>query len=218
MSLPYLQQEELIAPWRSVNKILSPSGIPIHPRVYDSDFAYTQDFLDEVHAKVPEAMLRDLSAIEKIIGERLDVQVEGGRILTGVASVERMLRLRTDLSEADRKRCLESCAHSLDQIKVEARPAERLVHAGVYATTMGILPHLPQTVDLCFYDQGSSMSAFNHPLPREKAEHYARKEESNCLTAPGWYTHNIHDQGEGLFLYLRNFAIVFNNLGLERSS
>ena len=50
-----------------------------------------------------------------------------------------------------------------------------------------------------------------HPMNLDKLKQYS----SNDRIAI-WHTHNIHDGNMPWQLYLRNFAIVFNNLGLER--
>jgi len=59
------------------------------------------------------------------------------------------------------------------------------------------------------YDDG-------HPLPKEKAEIYAFSNESWGIELGGWRTHNLTYQGFPFELIARNFAIEFNNLGLER--
>jgi hypothetical protein len=35
------------------------------------------------------------------------------------------------------------------------------------------------------------------------------------LKIPAWYVHNIDDNSIGAYLFYRNFAILFNNLGIE---
>jgi hypothetical protein len=39
--------------------------------------------------------------------------------------------------------------------------------------------------------------------------------ETDRLVIPSWYTHTPEENGTSVYLYLRNFAILFNNLGIE---
>ena len=50
-------------------------------------------------------------------------------------------------------------------------------------------------------------------LNKERAMQFSRKKE--CLDVPSWYTHTPGSNGFDVFLYMRNFAILFNNLGLD---
>ena len=182
-----LSYAELIASPRVYDVVLSPREIPIHPQVYNSSFAYTPEFMTEVQAQMPQALHEDISAIERIL------QVETGITVTDKAMKWRSEELR------------------FEEIPHEAKPQTRQLSIGIYASTIGILPHLP--TELMVFPKSF---IGKHPLPLEKARAYAFREEPDCLTLHTWYTHNIHDQGELLFQYLRTFAIVFNNCGLSR--
>ena len=57
---------ELIRPAGCV-KILGPGEIPIHPRVYDSEFAFTREYLARIRESLVESMRKDLSVIERVI-------------------------------------------------------------------------------------------------------------------------------------------------------
>lgn len=56
----------------------------------------------------------------------------------------------------------------------------------------------------------------SHPLPEEKAKKYSLSEEE--IVMQGWAHHNITYQGFGVEMFLRTFAINFNNLGLKTLS
>ena len=63
----------------------------------------------------------------------------------------------------------------------------------------------------------SSLPQTRHPMSLERLKEYAFDlSEPEQPRVHSWYKHNIDDQGQGVALFLRNFAIVFNNLGLER--
>lgn len=55
-----------------------------------------------------------------------------------------------------------------------------------------------------------------HPMGRLKQESYAFSNDGGRLEHLVWYVHNIHDGRLPMDLYFRNFAILFNNLGLEQ--
>lgn len=55
-----------------------------------------------------------------------------------------------------------------------------------------------------------------YPIPQDKAEIYAISKENKEIELQGWQTHNITYQGFPFEIFSRNFAIVFNNLGLDR--
>jgi len=39
--------------------------------------------------------------------------------------------------------------------------------------------------------------------------------EEDRLSIPSWYTHTPAENGMDVYLCLRNFAIMFNNLGID---
>ena len=59
-------------------------------------------------------------------------------------------------------------------------------------------------------------SYYNHPLPGEKARAYAISEDNDDLKLHGWGVRNIHSPGLAFEMFARNFAILFNNMGLDR--
>jgi hypothetical protein len=57
--------------------------------------------------------------------------------------------------------------------------------------------------------------ASDHPLSQEKLKAYAIDPDDPLLTAYRWDTNNLFDHGVALTSYMRNFAILFNNMALD---
>ncbi len=76
MSDLQLQHRELINPEARYEQDLWAWQIPVHPIVYNSEFAYTVDFVEKVRAKVPESIREDITTIEKMLGKPLGIGVE----------------------------------------------------------------------------------------------------------------------------------------------
>ena len=75
-----LSYSELIAPdsdyYRlQVDRIMKPDSIPIHSAVFNSDFAYTPEFVEEVKKGIPDSIREDISEIERILGIELQLEV-----------------------------------------------------------------------------------------------------------------------------------------------
>ena len=56
----------------------------------------------------------------------------------------------------------------------------------------------------------------SHPMPIKRLKEYSFDPDSKDLEIPVWYVHNHLDNGLPLELYFRNFAIMFNNLGVKK--
>lgn len=54
----------------------------------------------------------------------------------------------------------------------------------------------------------------SYPMSAERLKQFSVTKEG--LTIPVWYVHNHLDNGLPLELYFRNFAIMFNNLGIKK--
>lgn len=54
-----------------------------------------------------------------------------------------------------------------------------------------------------------------HPMSRERFEAYRVETGDSLPVAHAWSTNNTHDKGFYWKLYLRNFAIAFNNMALQ---
>lgn len=180
-----LTYEELIWPRAQFNQVLWPNQIPVHPRVWKSDFAYTPEFLSQVISMVPESVRQDISVIEKMLGKPLNLKVKGDQIV--------------DLNDSGFKLFYRWIWH-------EAKPNRKSVDVGFGGTNIALdIGNLPTIIDL---DDFPSQSL-------EKLKQYAFETDPK-LKAYAWYVHNYLDHGKMAELYLRNFAIVFNNLGLDR--
>ena len=190
MKIPKLLSEDLIEPRRRNNRILSPYEIPIHPRVYNSDFAYTKEFMEEVRARMPQALRDDISRIEIVLGIDLGITITDESILEGSYEIK------------------------FKDIDYEAKSQERQIGVEVHAANTFILPHLSRTLEI---DTRLGINPIlSHPLPPNKILEYSFDSDGDYFKFYSWYTHHLHDVGEGFFHYLRAFAIEFNNHGLSK--
>lgn len=71
-------------------------------------------------------------------------------------------------------------------------------------------------VDLSPADHLAVRIRFNegHPISEERLREFAFEEDGQW-TVPSWYTHNLDDL-IGFDRWTRNFAIMFNNFGMEK--
>jgi len=189
MVISPLAYAEFVAPQRHYDKLVTLGEIPLHPRVHDAAFAYTQEFLDEVRKQMPQALRENIREMERILGETI-----------GITVTDTAIRSRGEETLFDR-------------IEHEADAAQRTVSIGIFASTIGFLPWLPRVIEIHTQQPQESGS---HPLSLEKARAYSFRQSGSYLQLHGWYTHNVYDQGESLFHYLRTFAVLFNNHGLTK--
>ncbi len=191
-----LAYADFIAPQRAneQSRILRPDEIPIHPKVYVSDFAFTPEFVEEVRRQMPRALHEDISEIERVLGKSLGLYVTD----TQIAQAGERCSDKTEFAEI---------GHEVD-------PTRKTIDVGIFASTINILRDRNSTLEIS--PPIEAFPGLTHPLPLEKVEEYAFKSDGRYHTCHTWYTHNLHDQGKSLFHYLRTFAIVFNNTGLER--
>lgn len=189
---PLLLSEDLIAPYRRHQQILAPDEIPIHPDVYNAPFTFTDEFMTEVKERVPNMLRQDISEIERILGIQLGLEIEKDGI------------------RQDREKTSYGAIHY-----VVYPPPRKELHVSIMASSVGILPHRPAVLEITTRDL-SSFPDLRHPMPLEKARQYSSTTDGLYLQLPSWYTHNVHDQGETFFHYMRAFAIAFNNHGLLR--
>lgn len=167
----------------NTGRILFPENIPVHPLVYQSDFAYSTDFVASVKAAIPASIKEDVDAIETALGIQLGISIEDGLPVQGQDKMERYaLTVKPDST----RRFVEVSYGASTNIAVDTRP--------------GYLRRLEPLA--------------SHPMSREKLQTYSLEQER--IIIPSWYIHNLSDNGFKVALYLRNFAIVFNNLGLSK--
>ncbi|MBI2139390.1 hypothetical protein HYU14_00585 [Candidatus Woesearchaeota archaeon] len=177
--------------YRSGKDAITPTSlftwqIPVHPKVYDSDFAYSARFLVEARLRVPESIRQDISAIEIILGKSLNISA--GDDALG----------ETDSEFPDEL--------EYDQIRSTVDAGKKAIGLEIGGTNIDLDPvALPRDF----------IPTARHPMDIEKLRKYAF-ETMPALIIHTWLFHNPLDYGLIGALYLRNFAIVFNNLGLER--
>ena len=95
-----------------------------------------------------------------------------------------------------------------NRMQLTVDPEKKEIGAELGATSTYILRHLPRELLVCESDL--------HPMSLERLREYSfDSSDPNYLIMHTWYQHNIEDQGWGVFHFLRNFAILFNNVGLE---
>ncbi len=167
--------------------ILYPSQIPIHPLVYGSALRLDSDFIGEVRAGMPEALRRDISTIERMLGTNLGLTVKDTGIIDG-----------NDQREIPYTR-----------IQSHIQPATNQFTLELGSVSIDLLPSTPREFEI--YPGRTP-----HPLPQEVAQQYAFSIEDDTMSFHTWYTHNLRDGGEGVFHYLRAFAMEFNNKGLRK--
>jgi hypothetical protein len=95
-----------------------------------------------------------------------------------------------------------------DALTFRADPNKRFVEVGYLSTNIALDTR-----------EGFSrvLSPHSHPIAAEKLRRYSlTPEDEHSPNIPTWYIHNLGDNGLLVAMYLRNFAIMFNNLGLEQ--
>ena len=193
MPIPLLLPEDLISPIRrsklGLKTVLEPNEILIHPAVYTSDFAYTEKFIEEVRAQVPEMIRQDVSAIEEILGEKTGIRVAEDGVYHGVGDIK------------------------FARIPHRWGPKEKLIDIDIMAASIAILPWDHKEL---YIDKTPTCPEMKHPLPEEKVRVYMIRDDESALILHMWHMHNVNYQGPAFFHYLRAFAITFNNYGLTQ--
>lgn len=179
-----LRYEELIAPDRFVTKILMPNEIPVHPLVYNSDFAYTAEFIDKVEKSVVDSLKQDILTIDNTLGTRLRIAADNGKI--------RDLMNRSELI--------------LSSIEIFVNSEQRFVEVSYTSSNIALDTREGFKRRLNIYTPLS--------LSPDKLKEYSLHSEETEIAS--WHIHNLNMGGFALAMYFRNFAIMFNNLGLRR--
>jgi len=182
-----LTHEELIAPTRRFKRILLPDEIPLHPFIFKSDLVYSREFLDEVRRALPVSVSEDVTQIEKMLGKSPEIQVTE----TGVANkLPHALEYAfSDFSFHAKNNRQVDVAYGSANIGMDAQENRRIFR---------------EVEDL-----------ENHPMSLEKLKNYGIQDDDKIKNI-FWYVHNVHGYGMPAELIFRNFAILFNNLGLAR--
>jgi hypothetical protein len=150
--------------------ILMPNNIPLHLEVYNSDFAFTEGFVGEVTAKIPDSINDDIDTMNKI---NIPIVLNKDRF--------NLKDFKIDVSTE--KRFVE-LARGGSNIAMDCRKGYR-----------------------CFFDETDVF------LDSKKVNEYSLGKGIRFI--PRWYIHNLGDCGVNGELWFRNFAILFNNLGME---
>lgn len=168
--------------------VLSPREIPIHPKVFEADSTYTPDFALKILESIPGSVRKDVEVIEGLIKRDLGVHVTDSGIYENGREV------------------------SFGDFRISADPAH---------SDLGIEPRVSANAENTYIQRKRPVIIMphNHPLPRKKLAAYFVKPDLERYQGEGMLTWTAHNSG-GLsmanLLVLRNFAILANNLGLER--
>lgn len=186
-----LEYNELIDPRRSHDKILAPYEIPIHPSVYDSEFAYTPEFMKELRERMPQALRDDIAVIESLVGSQ-GIKINDDGIIEGEVLEQKFRDIAHEVNPKRKNVSVELCVSS----------------------NVGILPWLSRFLEVS--TRPNLPAAFSHPMPIDKLKQYMIDSDGEHLRFYTWYGHNIGSAGTLTFHYLRTFAILFNNHGLTK--
>jgi len=190
MTLPeLLTSEELIAPDRIAGKMLDVNEIPFCAAVYEADFPYTPEFVETVRRATPEAMRKDLAVLRQRLPGFPDIHITDEGFGSGLWSI------------------------SFDGIPHVANPEKRYVTVAYGSTNiaMDTRPEFWSRID-----PDTHLYSDPHPMSPERLQQFSLPNPKGRLDIPTWYRHNLLDHGLGLQLYLRNFAMTFNNFGVEQ--
>lgn len=193
---PFLDYEDFIGPQRFV-KILEPNEIPVHTDVYLSPLVYTREFAAEVAKSVPDSIRQDVAEIERILGVRLGMEVTE----EGVVCANRITQANETIYLRDFTTGVRSGKTGF--VEVTYKGTRYTSDTGIALAREG-------------YCQRVFSPDNSHPMSEEKLKAYGYKPGDYDSKLPTWYIHNLRFAGLGGLLYFRNFAIMFNNLGLKK--
>lgn len=186
--IPLLEYGDLVSLNRiqlGLSPILEPKRIPVHPLIFKSPQLYTTEFAQKAFALVPESIRQDIMAIEDKVGEKIPV------VLT---------------SEG---------VYQTGEYKHEQFFNEFSVQANRSGEAVGIEPRISADAINTWINR--LQPVFDFPLI-PKALERAYEVDEDEFKHEGvivWRAHNIGNASLPLMLVLRNFAIMFNNLGLQ---
>lgn len=172
-------------------ELLRPMDMPVHPKVAKSDLPYKRDFVEEVRDAVPKLVIEDLKAIRDRLGTSLQFQVKPEGIF------ERNYR--------------EPIGDGFKYEEVNFIGNGRGTIVEKYATSIWF------TFPTDEQDNDRFTERYEGQFPESIARAYRMESEgAETKRFYTWQQHNPDDMGFAFALYLRNFAISFNNLGLDK--
>jgi hypothetical protein len=195
-----LTHSEFMKPVNNPDKelpFIGPGHIPIHPSVWRSKFAFSEQFVDEVVKRVPQSIKDDLEEARRIYGKNYETEVldwgQGGWVVQD-RSARKGFSIGITSSDL-RSRVLILPKRSYLRVKSGIDPEIILDPEGEYAA----------------FIHGDD----SYKLGKERLREYncGSEKEPKALT---WWTHKVHDASREDLLVLRNFAFLVNNLGLQR--
>lgn len=191
-----LTHSDLVTTKRFSGPFIEPKEIPVHPLVYDCPAVYTHDFVDRVRTTIPNSIKDDIEAIRGKIGDEIWDRLVGDKPLPLVQN-----------STPDRDIMF------LGRFSFEVNPQRQVwINAPGEAVNLALDRTRPD-IRIIFLP-------FDYPTPKRKLKRYTVNPEKypndyDNKGIIGWYAHNFSMASLSTKLYLRNFAIQFNNLGLQ---
>ncbi len=130
----------------------------------------------------------------------------GDSIRQDISALERILGKRppVHVTATGVRRVGDTSEYAFDRFTYSADPERRSVNVYLAGTNIDM--------DLTRLVEAKRLEP-DHPLRKELRAEYAVFSGNNFIT---WHQHNMHGFGLPVELYFRNFAIVFNNLGLKK--
>lgn len=200
--IPLLEYGDLVAGQRRLlSPILGPHMIPVHPLVYESSHVYTPEFGQRVWESVPESIRQDIAAIESIVKGKVPVEVTDEAVrLTWFGDRLDGVTLPGDVER-------------FEDFVVAATPSVKRMEVRQRFSADGLNIWIMASDNRYLY----TMPIVEHPMSKEKARQYEiddpEKYQDEGLIV--WHAHNNGNAELPLELIFRNFAIMFNNLGLQ---
>ena len=188
-----LTYRELIKPERSRRKVLLPDKIPIAPDVYNNPACFTEEFVAKVRGRIVPSMMEDALVIGETFGEPTGFMITKDFIITpdNPGYQLKFSEIEHDVFPA----------HLGGGVSVDLTAASASIYRDNRDRELYICSWRPETE--------------NHPMSLERLREYAFDSSNpNEPRVRVWHTHNLGGMGNGMDHYLRNFAILFNNLGL----
>lgn len=125
-----------------------------------------------------------------------------------VATIERIMRTNLRLEVTDEAIVQDGDELLFEDFTVRANPKAKFVEVCRVSSNIAL--------DTRVGYQTKFRPSATHPMSIDKLRAYGFNPEQPDIRLPTWYIHNLSLAGFGGFLIYRNFAIMFNNLGLRK--
>lgn len=130
-------------------------------------------------------------------------------ILKDIIAIEEALEIKLNIDSQQHQITQGSTTLQFEDFQITANPNSRFVE-------VSYLPSSNIALDTRAGHQVTFRPTKSYPMPLEKLIDYGFQPDNFDSYLPTWYIHNLSHVGLPGFLYFRNFAIMFNNLGLQK--